>query len=120
MYTVRKKFTFSAAHHLLGLPSDHPCSFQHGHNYEVEVVLRSSVLSEVCFVVDYRELSRFKHYLDVTCDHRDLNEVFDGMQTSAENLAYTFYRWCKNMWPETYMVRVSETPKTWAEYCDGV
>jgi 6-pyruvoyltetrahydropterin/6-carboxytetrahydropterin synthase len=67
-------------------------------------------------VVDYRELDRFKHYLDVKVDHRDLNEVFSGMQTTAENLAWKFYEWCNNMWPEVSMVRVSETPKTWAEY----
>jgi 6-pyruvoyltetrahydropterin/6-carboxytetrahydropterin synthase len=116
MYTIRKKFSFSAAHHLLGLPEEHPCSRHHGHNYEVEVVLASSHLNIVCFVVDYRELDRFKRFLDMTCDHRDLNVVFEGMQTTAENLAYTFYRWCKEIWPETVMVKVSETPKTWATY----
>lgn len=116
MYVIRKKFSFSAAHQLLGLPDDHPCSRLHGHNYEVEVVLASSCLNDVCFVVDYRELDRFKHFLDVTCDHRDLNEVFGGMQTTAENLAYKFYEWCHKMWPEVCTVRVSETPKTWAEY----
>lgn len=116
MYTIRKRFSFSAAHHLLGLPEEHPCSRPHGHNYEVEVVLQSSVLGIECFVRDYRDLDKFKEYLDLCVDHRDLNEVFNGMQTSAENLAYRFYEFCKQFWPEVVEVRVSETPKTWAEF----
>ncbi|SRR5258708_5088939 len=115
MYTIRKQFTFSAAHKLVGLHIDHPCSRQHGHNYIVEVILRGK-LNEVCFVRDYRELDAFKEYLDEEIDHRDLNVVFPDMQTTAENLAYLFYRWCFTKWPETSSVRVSETPKTWAEY----
>src|SRR5215468_9371730 len=34
-YTISKFFEFSAAHHLTGLPDDHPCSRVHGHNYVV-------------------------------------------------------------------------------------
>lgn len=117
MYYIRKKFSFSAAHHLLNLPDDHPCSRPHGHNYEVEVILRSSVLTSTeQWVRDYRELDKFKKWIDNEIDHRDLNEVFEGRQTTAELLAATFYHWCKSFWPETHAVLVSETPKTWAEY----
>jgi 6-pyruvoyltetrahydropterin/6-carboxytetrahydropterin synthase len=116
MYTIRKRFTFSAAHHLHDLPPTHPCSRPHGHNYIVEVRLKSPGLSSVCFVRDYRDLDKFKTWLDETCDHRDLNEVFSGMQTTAENLAYRFWEFCKSVWPECCSVAVSETPKTWAEF----
>jgi len=117
MYTIRKRFSFSAAHHLLNLVEGHPCSRQHGHNYEVEIILSLPLPHPATgFVRDYRDLDLFKKWLDETCDHKDLNEVFPGMQTSAENLCYTFYKWCKEMWPEVVCVRVSETPKTWAEY----
>lgn len=116
MYCIRKKFSFSAAHRLLGLLDTHPCSRQHGHNYEVEVLLESKTLNEVGFVVDYRELDVFKCYLDGCLDHRDLNQVFPNMQTSAENIARKLFEWCYRRWPETVMVRVSETPKTWAEF----
>jgi len=94
---------------------------QHGHNYIVEVVLTGK-LNEVSFVRDYRDLDKFKQWLDETVDHKDLNEVFSEMQTSAEALAYLFFHVCRNnlgFW-ETSMVRVSETPKTWAEYTDAV
>jgi 6-pyruvoyltetrahydropterin/6-carboxytetrahydropterin synthase len=36
--------------------------------------------------------------------------------TSAENLARFLYEFARGLWPEVAAVRVSETPKTWAEY----
>lgn len=116
MYTIRKQFSFSASHQLIGLPAEHPCSRLHGHNYVVEVKLAARDLNNIYFVRDYKELDAFKKYIDEEVDHRDLNEVFDPMQTTAENLAETFYIWCKDRWSETSSVAVSETPKTWAEY----
>lgn len=118
MYVIRKKFSFSAAHQLYGLPDDHPCSRLHGHNYEVEVVLMSHELNRDFFVRDYRELDLFKQYLNEKLDHRNLNDMLKV--TTAEVLALHFHQWCLTRWPETYMVRVSETPKTWAEYYDAL
>jgi len=117
MYVIRKQFTFSAAHHLRGLPATHPCSRQHGHNYVVEVVLRSDTLNTVGFVRDYRELDKLKHVIDTDWDHKDLNDIVKFNPT-AENLAKWLFDFCKSNWPETHAVRVSETPKTWAEYID--
>lgn len=114
-YTISKRFEFSASHQLLGLRPDHPCSRLHGHNYTVEIILKSPTLSEVGFIVDYGDLKPLKAYIDNNLDHRHLNDVLP-VQTSAENIARHLYEWCKKLWPETYEVRVSETPKTWASY----
>jgi hypothetical protein len=57
LYTIAKSFSFSASHKIEGLSADHPCSRLHGHNYEVEMILQSSVLDAVGFVRDYRELA---------------------------------------------------------------
>src|SRR5262249_12296187 len=35
MYTITKRFAFSASHIIGGLLPDHPCGRLHGHNYEV-------------------------------------------------------------------------------------
>ena len=43
MYTITKRFAFSASHIIGGLPNGHPCARLHGHNYEVEVVLQACV-----------------------------------------------------------------------------
>jgi 6-pyruvoyltetrahydropterin/6-carboxytetrahydropterin synthase len=116
MYIIQKEFHFSASHQILGLPPEHPCARLHGHNYRVEVVLSSETLDQVGFVRDYRELSLFKDYLDEQFDHRHLNDVLGDECVTAERMAKFFYGWCKQKWPEVSAVRVSETPKTWAEY----
>ncbi len=115
MYTITKQFSFSASHVLNHLPDGHPCARLHGHNYAVELVLEGLELNESGFVRDYRDLAPFKTFVDEKLDHRHLNDVVDG-PTSAENLARFLYEFAHGLWPEVAAVRVSETPKTWAEY----
>ena len=79
------------------------------------VELAAPTLNADGFVRDYHELAALKHYIDSQFDHRHLNDVFPGPST-AEAMALHFYDWCAARWPETAAVRVSETPKTWAEY----
>jgi 6-pyruvoyltetrahydropterin/6-carboxytetrahydropterin synthase len=117
MYTITKRFDFSASHQLSGLPDGHQCARLHGHNYIVEVELQSDTLNDTGFVVDYGELKPLKEYIDGTLDHRHLNDVLP-FQTSAENMARHLYQWSKAIWPQVSAVRVSETPKTWAEYSE--
>lgn len=118
MYIISKEFHFSASHRLEHLPDEHQCSRLHGHNYIVVVELESRELHmPVGFVFDYGDLKPFKEYLDAEIDHRHLNDIFD-FNTSAENLASHFFQWCKLRWSQTSAVRVSETPKTWAEYSE--
>lgn len=115
MFIITKQFHFSASHALDTLPADHPCARLHGHNYVVELVLQADTLNEYGFVVDYLALKPFKAYIDHELDHRHLNDVLP-FPTSAENIARHLYQWAKERWPQVTAVRVSETPKTWAEY----
>lgn len=114
MYKISKQFEFSAAHQLSGLPDGHPCSRLHGHNYIVIVELESAALNAVGFVRDYGELAVVKEYLDKTHDHRFLNDIYD--QPTAEHIAARLFHVFNRALPELVAVRVSETPKTWAEY----
>jgi 6-pyruvoyltetrahydropterin/6-carboxytetrahydropterin synthase len=116
MFKITKSFHFSASHQLFGLPTDHPCARLHGHNYIVEIELSSPALNQHGFVRDYRELKDLKTYIDEKIDHRHLNEIFGDDHVTAEHIAKHFYDWCKAKWPEVTAARVSETPKTWAEY----
>ncbi len=116
MFRITKEFHFSASHQLCELPDDHPCARMHGHNYIVEVELAAETLNDNGFVIDYRELKPLKHYIDDELDHRHLNDVFGHDMVTSERLAHTLYDWCKARWKQTTAVRVSETPKTWAEY----
>jgi len=115
MFEIRKQFTFSAAHQLDHLPKDHPCSRIHGHNYIVEIVLQAETLNGDGFVIDYGDLAPLQRHIDQLFDHRCLNEWFPSYPT-AENIAQYLFAWCHAAWPQTAAVRVSETPRTWAEY----
>lgn len=116
MYRITKEFHFSASHQLVGLAEDHPCARLHGHNYIVEVELQSNKLNAHGFVRDYLELAMLKSYIDDELDHRHLNEVLSDDLVTAERLAKHLFDWCISRWDEVSAVRVSETPKTWAEY----
>lgn len=116
MYRITKEFHFSASHQLCHLPDDHPCARLHGHNYIVEVELSAPDLDTNGFVLDYRELAPLKRYIDDELDHRHLNDVFGDDMVTSERLAREIYDWCKARWDQVSAVRVSETPKTWAEY----
>lgn len=115
MYIINKEFHFSASHILLGLRPDHPCSRLHGHNYVVNVYFRASALSNVGFVIDYRDLEPIKQYIDNELDHRHLNDILP-VNPTAEHLAKHFYDLFKPQFPELYKVEISETPKTKATY----
>jgi 6-pyruvoyltetrahydropterin/6-carboxytetrahydropterin synthase len=119
VYRISKDFTFSAAHHLTGLPEDHPCSRHHGHNYTIRLVLEADNLNKVGFVKDYRELDAFKKYLDHLFDHQDLNEVVGHLNPTAENLAHYIYTFAFAWFPQLATVGVSETSKTWAFFYPG-
>ncbi len=116
MFLISKEFTFSASHQLDYLSPEHQCARLHGHNYVVVLELACDSLNKDSFVRDYTELSLFKKYLDETFDHRHLNDILGNSHTTAEVLAKFFYDWCLKYWPEMIAVKVSETPKTWAEY----
>lgn len=116
MYKISKKFSFSAAHSLLGLAEEHPCSRLHGHNYVVTVHLKSDKLNPQGFVRDYNELSFVKEYIDNKLDHRNLNDILAPLNSSAENIAKFLFDAFKSHLPELYAVEVSETPKTSAIY----
>jgi 6-pyruvoyltetrahydropterin/6-carboxytetrahydropterin synthase len=117
-FAISKEFHFSASHRLEGLHDGHPCGRMHGHNYVVEIELSAAAdgLDDVGFVRDYGDLGQFGKWLDAEVDHRHLNDVVAEVNPTAENLARWMYeRWVGD-YPELSSVRVSETPKTWAEY----
>jgi len=114
LYRIAKRFAFSASHSLSTLEEGHPCSRLHGHNYEIELELSSDKLVDG-MVVDYGDLSDFKLWIDSMLDHRHLNDCLEDEPT-AENMARALYEVAKVHHPEVSAVRVSETPKTWAEY----
>lgn len=112
---VKGAFCFSASHQLDYLPEGHKCGRLHGHNYSVEVEL-SGEIDRRGFVRDYGDLASIQEYLDTRWDHRHLNDVLgSAIATTAENLAVHLLSTFRNEFPDLVAVRVSETPRTWAE-----
>ncbi len=123
MFVIGKRLAFSASHIITGVPAGHPCARLHGHNYEVELVAAAGGLDEAGFVHDYHEFDVVFDYVRRTLDHRHLNDVLPG-PASAEALAAWLYERSKELLPPEvaaclWAVRVSETPRTWAEYRPG-
>lgn len=121
MFTISKKFTFEAAHRLLHLPEDHPCTRPHGHSYVVKFSFASADLDKAGMVIDFRKLDVIKRDIDKTLDHQDLNiQLVDTgkiSNTTSELLAKYFYNtYCAIFNGKLKSVTVSETPKTCATY----
>ncbi|MET9952773.1 6-carboxytetrahydropterin synthase [Streptomyces sp. NPDC006339] len=119
-FTIGKTFDFEAGHRLASLPAEHKCSRQHGHTYQVEVVLSASSLQGPGFVTDFGDLGPFKRYLDSELDHRNLHEVFDFEPTSELLAQYLAGWFLANMPPgiagQLAAVRVRETQRSWARF----
>lgn len=113
--TISKEFHFSAAHQLFGLPSDHPCSNLHGHNYVVRVFLKGEP-DEIGFVQDFRALEPMKKYIDDVLDHKFLNDIFNPYNTTVEIMSRLLYDMFKPQFPLLIAVEMSETPKTTCRY----
>lgn len=119
-FTIGKTFDFEAGHRLPGLPSGHKCSRQHGHSYEVEVILTAPGLEGPGFVTDFGALAPFKKFLDTELDHHNLHEVLPFEPTS-ERLAQFLARWfIQNVQPgipgRLVAIRVRETARSWARF----
>jgi hypoxanthine phosphoribosyltransferase len=119
-FTIGKRFRFEAGHRLLGLPPGHKCARQHGHSFEVEVVLTASALEAPGFVTDFGALAPFKNFLDTELDHHNLHEVLPIAPTS-ELLAQFLAGWfIKNVQDEIpgrlIAVLVREQASSWARF----
>jgi 6-pyruvoyltetrahydropterin/6-carboxytetrahydropterin synthase len=121
-WTISKDFAFSAAHQLSGLPAEHQCAREHGHNYVVRVELAGRELDETGFILDYGRLARFGQWIDAHLDHRRLNDVPEiaHFNPTAENLAEFLHTLLPELVDvsnvDCWAVAVSETPKTWSTY----
>ncbi|OEJ22129.1 6-carboxytetrahydropterin synthase QueD [Streptomyces agglomeratus] len=119
-FTIGKKFTFEAGHRLPGLPPEHKCGRQHGHSYEVEIILTASTLVEPGFVTDFGALAPFKRFLDTELDHHNLHEILP-FEPSSERLAQFLAGWfIQNLQPtipgRLLAVIVRETTSSWARF----
>ncbi|MBQ3427970.1 MAG: 6-carboxytetrahydropterin synthase QueD [Clostridia bacterium] len=108
MYEVRKRIEVSAAHRL-ELSYDSKCENLHGHNWIIDVYLRSETLNEDGMVMDFTHIKKAIHD---KFDHKVLNDVVDFNPT-AENLAKYI---CDGLAPYCFRVDVQESIDNVASY----
>jgi len=118
IFRVAKKMQFSAGHYLTGVPEGHPCRRQHGHNYEVVVVLEAVKL-QGDMLLDFQDLSIDLGSFKRKWDHRNLNDFFEN--PTCEKIALEIFHHFEGLYDQEDMglriarVRVSEGPTSWAE-----
>ncbi len=108
MYEVKKRLEISAAHKLK-LDYVSKCSNLHGHNWIIDVYLRSETLDNNGMVMDFTEI---KEKITKKFDHQIINEIVDFNPT-AENLAKYI---CDLLAPKCYRVDVQESENNVASY----
>jgi 6-pyruvoyltetrahydropterin/6-carboxytetrahydropterin synthase len=84
-------------------------------------VLEGDSLTGPGFVTDFGDLAPFGQYINDHLDHRYLNDVLGGVAPTSERLAWHLARWLEDhlvgsLGGRLAVVRVSETPSSWAEY----
>ena len=108
MYYVRKSIEVCAAHNLK-LDYESKCENLHGHNWNINIYLKSKKLDENGMVMDFTIIK--KKIMD-KMDHKYLNEVFDFNPT-AENIAHWIQ---EELGEKCYRVEVEESKNNLAIY----
>ena len=91
MFELDVEREFSSAHNLKGYNGN--CSEKHGHNWGVQVFVRSKSLDEIGIAVDFKALKRELDAILLELDHKDLNTIppFDKINPTSENIARIIY-----------------------------
>lgn len=108
MYEVRKRIEVSAAHKL-ALDYESKCTNLHGHNWIIDVYLRSEMLNNNGMVMDFTQI---KKKIQDKFDHKVINEVV-SFNPTAENMAKYI---CDELAPYCYRVDVQESIDNIASY----
>ena len=92
MFELSARGRFSAAHQLKGYPG--ACAEFHGHNWEVEVFVRGTVLDDTGILLDFRDLKSALNEVLEELDHVDLNSVaeFKRVNPTSEHLSRYIFR----------------------------
>ncbi|MGH7457833.1 MAG: 6-pyruvoyl trahydropterin synthase family protein [Longimicrobiaceae bacterium] len=120
MYTICVRAHYDSAHFLRDYKGK--CEKLHGHRYEAEAALEFGELGSGGMAYDFTDAKQALRAVAGELDHENLNEleVFQGVETSAENQARWIYGRLKErlgaVGEHLLYVRVWETPNQWAQY----
>lgn len=106
--TLRRTYTFEAAHRLPHVPAGHKCGRMHGHSYRVTVLVRGKI-SAMGWVCDFAEIDAVARPVIARLDHSMLNDVL--WNPTSENLCAWLLRELATV-PHLYAVEVCETERS--------
>ena len=108
MYYVKKRLEISGAHRL-SLDYESKCRNLHGHNWVIEIYMKSSTLDANGMVMDFTHI---KKAISEKLDHQNLNDIFNFNPT-AESIA----KWIVDeLGTKCYKVSVQESEGNTACY----
>lgn len=109
MTTIRKEFTFEAAHRLPNVPAGHKCARLHGHSYRVTLHVSGPVDQHMGWIIDFGDMTDAWRPLHAILDHHYLNEISGLENPTSEILAQWVWQKIKPTLPLLSKVTVSET-----------
>jgi len=92
MDSLRVEGSFSSAHNLRGYKGK--CEDLHGHNWRIEIIIKSKALNEIGIVADFTDLKKKLNAVLEELDHKYLNELacFKKINPTSENIARYLYK----------------------------
>ncbi len=97
MYSIKVQSHFSAAHNLRGYKGK--CEKLHGHNWKVQVEIRSCRLNNISMICDFKEIKKKLEKVLQKLDHTYLNKLpyFKKNNPTSEKLAEFIYYGLKKL-----------------------
>jgi len=119
MYSLKVQGAFSSAHNLRGYKGK--CEDLHGHNWRVEIIIKSCQLDNVGMVLDFKYLKKKLNAVLEEMDHKYLNKLpyfkkVNGVNPTSENIAEYIYKKLKVKIPLLNSVTVWENHTSSATY----
>ena len=116
MYSLKVEGSFSSAHNLRGYKGK--CEDLHGHNWRVEIVVKSLGLDNIGMVLDFKFLKKKLNVVLEEMDHKYLNKLvyFKKINPTSENIAKYIYNKLKIRIPLLSSVTVWENSTSSATY----
>jgi 6-pyruvoyltetrahydropterin/6-carboxytetrahydropterin synthase len=116
MYSLKVEGTFSSAHNLRGYKGK--CEDLHGHNWRVEICVKSKDLDNIGMLLDFKYLKKELSVALEKMDHKYLNKLsfFKRVNPTSENIAKYIYNELKTRISLLSSVTVWENSTSSATY----
>ncbi len=116
MYSLKIQGSFSSAHNLREYKGK--CEDLHGHNWIVEMVVKSDKLDKIGMVLDFKYLKKELNAVLERLDHKYLNQLafFKKVNPTSENIAKYIYDQLKPVVAQISSITIWENATSSATY----